>query len=677
MGNVADNSRVHGFDDAKRAAEEKVNRATLPYSPSQTFPGHTDFAQLKVGTPGKKDNYPVDYPVQNVSPTKSKTGGSTREALERKRSHSKFPALIDGSGDSPYPFFDPGTSTKFHAPRRGVVDNFASFDSSPYTVSDIASTQRYSRSGSNTFSNNGQRRASGNDDEKVSKHYCPNPEQVHPGSQPKFGCREKYDTLASPSAEVFDNDSWYASEEASTQLLGNSVHQYPRSLARTRYPSTEKLVTVDKNRLQYTTHCSHREKHISTMRQTRIQADTTQSFSEGSSVRQTPIKPRAHTTDSKAPEGLDKTSKNWYDAPAASPRHRQHRMIAAADRDVRVYANHQELAGFGPHRSVPQNIDILSGNSGTSSPKRQYPVAYDDSAMDKSTKGHTYGEHEAVEHNLPLLSAVSPSTGAPASGGNARFPNDQIRKASLATLPSHEYSAMGGNPFLREPCLSVTPGPGPDVGPSSRAHLYFDLDMRYDNSVQPTPSLPEASSTQFGYAAELLDSPQSFNGASATFYAAGHSAASSSNTVRTTDNSYGSSDTLVGGHGVEALGANPATVASPTRPQMQGIYRGVLNHIERPSGPDTLRLFSTIGIPCEKLCEKMDTLRRVDRTSTGRAKFLLVAGGIPHDIGHIDRLVKDCVQKMGLYDDPFADYIEGAAKGAFKTVCYNQSSALM
>jgi hypothetical protein len=664
MGNVPDKSRANGFDEPRTDVEEKASRTSIPhYSQPRNFPGHTDYVGLNVGAQVQQTNYAVqpvtpterigaqvhqvNYAVQPVTPTESKAEGGTREALERKRLDSRFPALIDGSGESPYPFFNSGSGLQNKAPRRTVVNNLASFDSNPYTVSDVTSVQRYSNSGLKRIISSAQHIVTGKDDEKNCKHYLPDPEQLHMGFEPRLKARDIYDTMARRPSEILDDDSWYPSEESSIQ-----ARQNPRSLQTTRNASAEKLAAVDNIRPRYTTHGSQREKHLGTARQAPPQLAAAQSFSGSSSEKHTLPKRRAHTTESKTPEGRDKTLNEWYEAPKVSQRYRQRVMTVAANRRAKTFAEVQEMARCESQKNVQQNFDSFSGKPPVSSPKREYPVAYADSAL-----------------AMPASPAVNRSPGYPTSGlnstGNARFPEEPIREDLLTAFPSHDYGAISGNPFLRESRLSATPGRGPDIF------------LGFNRSVPPVPSVPEAPSAKFGFASELLppqqqsplDSPRPFTSAFPPLYAARSSAATSLKTIRTARSNYGVSDPLLGRHGINSQNTSPIIVASPTQPQMQGSYRGVLNHIDRSSRADTLTSFSAVGIHCEKLCEKIERIRRMEKLKTCRAELL---SAVPHDIGHIDRLVKACVQKVDVPDDPFAEFIEEAAKGAFKTVCKDQ-----
>jgi hypothetical protein len=684
MGDFATSIGVCGYERNNVTGNEKARRSFLlsHFQPSDTI--------IRPGNKGSERtvlDVPASHTVWNASSLDQNTWGSTRQEFDRKKLDSQIPDFIDGLGESPYPFFQPKPGprqTQYNTAERTIIRKTSDYlPNLCHTVSNRVSPQYSSKAGKATINNRAKQPHLGKDNHKSGNHSSPDHEQFGGAFPARQKIRDKYDLFTRPPPVTFSNDLWYSSEDPSVQYGTEAGYRDPRSVEEKCYASIEKLATADNTCKTYPRHCSKDYNHMATATKGRGKANNTYQFGGNSAERHTPPNQQTYSTDNDIPGRLDRESDNWLTTPTPAQRYPRPNWADDTDGETKDLANTPGI----PYRRIPTNMvhkrnrEVLR-KQGTPvqriTPAGAYQLNVHETIF---PNGPVTSVFESVKHGLPVKPGIKPSTLSSSSGvtycGKDKSTNEPIREDILTSLPSQNDGAVITISNVRRSGLSVSLGPGPDIGTSTRTLL--DTQAGYGDLPQPITPADTSSSSGFDYASEIgfdqqnvLNSPTEWISCFPPFQATGSSKNSSSYTIGTQINNDGMWEPLVN---KLHIGVRPATsIASP--PTTHHRFPGaIVEEIDMSMCSRLLIKFSMTGVHCEKLCAKITEFRQMDNTKsfleklTSKASCKVAASGICANIREINKLANECIQEIISEERPFTQFVEEAPKGAFKTVC--------
>jgi hypothetical protein len=526
-------------------------------------------------------NTPASQATRQPRSAGEMTRGSTKQELERLKQDSQIPAVLDGSGDSPYPFFQGPSQIQDNRAR--VLRTQKTFE---YPNERMDLTGRLVQTTASYQSYMGSGRAGGL-------------------SQTRQNSKEKYDTT------TFNNDVWYSSDDPSMQYSKETVYPDSSAVKSVGHIYAAKSPKVDNTRSTNTTLASQTYKKGGISTKARDQMNATYAIGEKHAGGNISPNHQLQTAGSRRPERPDRIQDDWAATAQAQKR----------PKDLKKAASTWDM------QSRP-NVTSLA-----------------------HSLGMTYF-------------------------GSGKLRNEPVREDHLSSLPVQNYAPVDTDMDTRQSVLSISTGPGPDVG--SRGRVPPSLSMNRFESLQPVvldktlrseqPLYPTVASESAQYPVQFPAA--AYNGSNCSSHVVESSNASSVRTVGTPNSAHRRDNALPKGPPIAPNNRGSSSSLSSKIKKMED-----MDYIDMSSKARVLEKFSTIGTGCEKLCAMTDELLQANEVKSLRDKimtkeaFKIAAAAVNAEIGAINKVVKDCIEEIESHPQPFAQYqAENAPREAFRIV---------
>ncbi|EHK96493.1 hypothetical protein M7I_7822 [Glarea lozoyensis 74030] len=517
------------------------------------------------------------------------TRGSTKAELERLKQDSQIPAVLDGSGDSPCPFFQGPAKPQDNRAR--VLRTQKTFEY-PKERIDLADRLVQTLASNQTYAGTGR-----------------------PGglSQARQNSKEKYDTT------TFNNDVWYSSDDLSLHYSTDTVLADSNAVKDAAHVYAAKSPKVDSTRSPNPSLASQTYKRGGTRTGARDQVN------------------------------------------AAYPVRGQHT-------EGNISPNNQAQAAYGKKPGRPDRIQDDWYAASTQAQRRPKDLKKAVSTWEMQSRP-----------NAPSLAHALGMTWV----GSDKLPKEPVREDHLSSLPVQNYAPPDTIVETRQSVLSISTGPGPDVGnrgripPSlsmnrfeSMQPVVLDKTLRADQSLQPYMA-PESAQYSVQHPGQY--SAAGYNDSNYFHQVAESSNASSIRTMGTPKSVYRVDDPYPSGTATAPNRRGSNSSLSSKVLKMQDMA-----WIDMSSKARVLEKFSTIGTGCEKLCAMTAELLQANDAKSLRDKimtkeaFKMTASAVHAEIGAINKVVKDCIEEMESNPQPFAQYeAQNAPQEAFRILSKN------